>query len=509
MQNESGTGSQSAAVSSQFNETKFILLLSLLAAIRVFVFSAAFPFFDNVDELMHFDLIMKYANGHMPRQIEPISADSAPYVTLFYSYAYIRTPDNFPDRKFPPPLWTLPKEQMEQALAANTAAWQTQKNYDVAQAPLHYVLEAIWWHFGRWVCVPDGRLLYWLRFFNIILMAVLVWLAYAAARMIFPENLFIRLGAPALLAFMPQSAFYSLGNDPLSAICFGATFICLMKWVSAEKPSLLISGGTGLALAATYLNKTTNLPLIVVAFAAVLLKILQSFRAGKVRELLPGLMMFMACAVPPMLAWMIWCKTNFGDPTGSKLNINYFGWTLKPFSEWWNHPIFTPAGIWTYLTGQLGTFWQGEFFWYNKPIALPGSMAVYTILTLVLLGIVLPSLWPRFSKATPLQRNAFQFGMACLAAALCFFALISIMYDFHDSYNPSRWHPYIGEGRLFLGVLIPFLLLIACGLDRALNRFGNSTKFAVLAIIISLMLTVEMVTDWPVFSNPYNWYHLP
>ncbi len=255
MQNENGAGSPLAAASSGSHETKFILLLSLLAAVRVFVFSAAFPFFNNVDELMHFDLIMKYADGHAPRQIEPISADSASYVTLFYSSAYIRSPDNFPGGKFPPPLWTLPKEQMEQALAANTAAWQTQNNYEVAQAPLHYVLQAVWWHFGRLIGVPDGRLLYWLRFFNVLLVLLLVWLAYAAARIIFPGNHFIKLAVPVLLAFMPQSAFYSLGNDVLSPVCFGAVFICLLKWLSSEKPSPLISAAMGLAFAATFLAK--------------------------------------------------------------------------------------------------------------------------------------------------------------------------------------------------------------------------------------------------------------
>ena len=142
-------------------------------------------------------------------------------------------------------------------------------------------------------------------------------------------------------------------------------------------------------------------------------------------------------------------------------------------------------------------------------MSLPGSEATYTILTLALLAPVLPALWPQFSNVTAPQRQALRLSMACLIAVLGFFALLSIVYDFHNSYNPSSWHPYFREGRLFLGVLIPFLLLIACGLDRALNRFGNSTKFAVLAIIISLMLTMEMVTDWPVFSNPYNWYHLP
>ena len=37
-----------------------ILLLSVVAAVRVFIFSAAFPFFSNIDEDLHFDLITQY-----------------------------------------------------------------------------------------------------------------------------------------------------------------------------------------------------------------------------------------------------------------------------------------------------------------------------------------------------------------------------------------------------------------------------------------------------------------
>jgi hypothetical protein len=43
------------------HERKLILLLCAIAAVRVFIFSAAFPFFNNVDEQAHTDLVIKYA----------------------------------------------------------------------------------------------------------------------------------------------------------------------------------------------------------------------------------------------------------------------------------------------------------------------------------------------------------------------------------------------------------------------------------------------------------------
>ena len=77
---------------------------------------------------------------------------------------------------------------------------------------------------------------------------------------------------PTVLAFMPQTAFYSLGNDMLSAVCFGATFICLLKWLSFGNPSLLLGAATGLAFMATFLTKMTNLPLLAIAAVVLLFK---------------------------------------------------------------------------------------------------------------------------------------------------------------------------------------------------------------------------------------------
>jgi hypothetical protein len=99
--------------------------------------------------------------------------------------------------------------------------------------------------------------------------------------------------------------------------------------------------------------------------------------------------------------------------------------------------------------------------------------------------------------------------LAFFAAALAFFALISVMYDFHNAPNPTREHPYVREGRLMLGLLIPFMLALVYGLDRLLKHFGNTTKFFVLAGMVLVMLATEVATDWPAFANPFNWYHLP
>lgn len=490
------------------HERKLVLLLCVLAAIHVFVFCAAFPFFNNVDESVHFDLILRYAHGEVPRGPGKILKDSIEYIAFYNSWSYDNdAPGELPNSPPPPPLWTEPPDKAHSDFQADCTQLQIVDDYEASQPPLYYSVAGAWWDIGKGIGIHGGHLLYWLRFFNVIPMIALVWLAYVIARIIFPENVFMRLGVPAVLALMPQTAFYSLGNDIFSPLCFGATFLCLIQWL--EKPSWFRGVAIGLAFAATWLSKTTNLPMLAIIALVMLFKLTQDARNGKLRARLPGLAAFICCAGLPIILWMLWSKAHYGDFTGSQLKIDHFGWTVKPFGDWWPHPIFTPAGMWTYLSGQLSTFWQGEFYWHNQLLALPGSRALYTVISLVLICAAMPALLPRSSTTSPPQRRALLISLLCFVAGLGFFALLSTAYDFHDSPNPSRVHPYFQAGRMILGALIPFLLLIVYGLDRLLARFGDKVKFAVLAAMICAMLAVEITTDWSVFSNPYNWFHLP
>src|ERR1035441_3007586 len=65
----------SSATFSESQERRIVWLLCLLAAVHVFVFSAAAPFFNNVDEQIHLDLAVKYSQGHLPRSLEPVSTE--------------------------------------------------------------------------------------------------------------------------------------------------------------------------------------------------------------------------------------------------------------------------------------------------------------------------------------------------------------------------------------------------------------------------------------------------
>jgi hypothetical protein len=494
---------------SESRERRLVLLLCLLAAIHVFVFSASIPFFNNVDEQIHFDLVVKYSQGHSPRTLEPISAEARPYAVLYGSPEFVGIPANLPDGQFPPPPWQQPMDSVRQTLAAKTAAWNNVINHEASQPPLYYALAGAWWRLGKMLGFHDGPLLYWLRFLNVFFIGALVGLGYMAARLVFPERKFLRLGVPALLAFFPQTAFYSIQNDVLSPLCFGTAFICLVKLLRTDAPGVRLGTATGLALAATFLNKISNLPLLTMSGAVVLFKISRLAKAGKLRAAFPALASLALCAGLPMIAWLAWCKHTFGDFTGTTAKIQFLGWTYKSFGEWWQHPIFTPHGLWTFVSGLMATFWQGEFLWHRQPLASPAVDTIYAISSVGFVGVAVMALLSRSTGATGPQRQVLWFGFLCFVAAVAFLGFLSILYDFQDCFYPSRVHPYFTSGRLMLGALIPFLLLFLYGMDWALSWIKNNwAKPLVLLGLILFMLISEITINRTMFSNAYNWFHM-
>jgi 4-amino-4-deoxy-L-arabinose transferase-like glycosyltransferase len=486
-------------------EWKVILWLCLLAAIHGYIFSAAFPFFNNVDEPTHFDLVVKYARGDVPRRMELYTDESVKYYVLYGSPFYMSTDTN--DQEFIPQPWKYPPETRDALIRIGKPAF-VQTNYESSQPPLYYALAGAWWRASGGLKLDGGTRLYGLRFLNIPIICLLVWLGWYTARQVFPNNIFPRIGVPAFIAFMPQSAFYSIQNDTLSSLCFGVAFVCLLRLFQTEIPSWRLGALTGLALAATFLTKMTNVPLLAVSIMALAALTWRWWREGKLRKALPALSILTACAALPALAWIDWCRTHFGDFTGSQPKVLYWGWTPKPVSEWLQHPIFTFHGAGIFVSGLLSAFWQGEITWYKQPLCRPAVSWFYEFATIILLLVTLAKIIRRPAPLFQTECRALRFSFFLFAASVAFLVFISIRFDFHNCTYPSRAFPYLISGRLMLGALIPSMLLFVSGLDRILQRFKLPTKFLILAALNLAMLIAEFVTDQPAFFDKYNWYHM-
>jgi hypothetical protein len=485
-----------------------LLLLCLLAAVHVFIYSAAFPFFNNVDEPWHFDLTVKYAQGHVPRGLEPVSTESAYYLTVYNSMAYLGKTNTFPNGHFPQPLWTQPPESIPGTLQSLETFWSKQPNYECSQAPLYYFSTGIFWDLEKHLGFSGRNLIYSVRFLNVAFIVILVWLGYVATRIVFPESSLLKLAVPALMASMPQTAFYSIDNDILSPICYGIVFICLLLLICGYAPNIKLGLLFGMAFAATFLTKTTNLPLLGVAVIVIAITLWRALRAGKFTSVNKFMISGLMAAALPVAGWCVWCKNHFGDLTGSRLKVEYFGWTLKPFAEWWQHPIFSLQGLWTYLSGQLTTFWRGEFMWHREPLASPTIDMIYIILSVIFLSTAVIAVFSKLSSASPSQKQTVWTAFAIFASGIIFFAFLSIIYDFHNCMNPSREYPFFMAGRMILGVLIPFLLLFAYGFVQLLKPIKKDwPKFLILCGLVCFMLISEAIINSPVFQNEFNWFH--
>jgi hypothetical protein len=493
----------------RWKEGWLVCLLCAAAALRVFVYSAAFPFFNNVDEGSHLDMIVKYSRLPFPSGMQYYNMESVSNMMLFSSPEYLLTPDQFPDGKFPPPPWLHPSQPVPFPFAGSLAWWKAQVNHESGSGPLYYVLAGLWMRLGRCLGLANLPLLYWVRFFNIPLAAALVWLGYTAARTVFPERRLIHLAVPLLLAFFPQDCCYAIQSDTLSPLCFGAAFLGLARLFQSEAPSPLLGALTGLALAAAWLVKITNLPVVAVAFLAVILLSWNRAGTGKWRASAPSLALLLLCAALPVGGWGLWSLHAFGDPSGSSSKIHALGWIAKPFPDWWRHPLFSPSGFLTFWSELLASFWRGEFVWGRHRLAIFAVDLFYWLSSLLLPGVAVAGLlWKRSSLAAP-QRRLLWLCFASFAASVAFLGLASVAFDFRHCVYPSPDHPYFTSGRLLCGALIPFFLLYARGLDLALSPLkSGAARTAALGAIVLLMALSECILSLPAFGSLYNWYHI-
>jgi hypothetical protein len=486
-------------------EQLLILLLSVLAAVRVFIFAAAFPFFSSGDEDLHFDLITQYSASRLPRTFDVLTNESLSFIVPYASPEFLQTPDQFPNGKFPTPLWKQSVAEAAPVIEVTRAVWQKEINWESSQPPLYYASAAFWWKGGQYLGLTQIESLYWIRFLNGLLASTIVWLGYVVARTIAPNRIDLSIGVPLLLAFIPQDVLYVLSNDVLSPVCFGAVFLCVLQWLKTDKPSLLLGMLTGLAIAATYLTKLSNLPLLTVAIIAVVAKWLQMVRQ-QARAATLALILTIVCAGVPIGGWMLWSKLHFGDVAGSRTAIALLTWTPKPLADWWRHPIFSSQGVWTFWSEVLARFWRGELMWQNRELGWRVADDFYAVSSLMLLCAAMIGIRQDTVLST-FQRQSLFLAALIFVAALAFLALLSVRFDFGECIYPSRAHPYFTSGRLMSGVLIPFALLYVYGISYLLHRVGRVAPIVVVTGIMIFATVSEIFLNRVVFMSEHNWFH--
>jgi hypothetical protein len=502
-----------------------VIIICIIAAARIFLFSAAYPPFNNIDEPSHFDLVYRYSQSDIPSGLEDFSNLCREIRFVYHSPEYMSPPSDFPNNNYPPPLWSIINKQQLDQVRQMVANSQNAINHESTQPPMYYFLAGQWLKLGMFIGLSGGQLLYWLRFMNVLIYIMTMLAAYIFVKRFYPQNSLIQLGVLAILAVFPQDVFYSINNDILSALLFTLALYCLLETYTSKCTSWFFTACTGLLVAATMLTKFANVA-ITVGFAIALSHkawIIWSGRKIKKTEgaidtpnntyLRPGklivkLAVLVITAVLPIALWMIRCNLLMDDWTGSGIKASYLGWELKPFAQICHHPIFTWQGCGYFLTEVVQTLWRGEICWMGSSLTSAGSDVFYVATTglFIVAGVI--SLFKRKHKEYPAHATDY-FGLMTIVISLGFLFCISIAYDFGNCFYPSQAKPFLTSGRLLLGVLVPFLTLYLQGFDAVLSILRLSRyKYIALLSLVTAIGIMDTSISLSVFRSQYNWFHM-
>lgn len=490
-------------------ERTIVVLLCCVGAARVFVFCAAFPFFNHVDETEHFDLVYKYSVGDLPRvELERFSPRAAELIILYRSPEYLSKPSRFGSDGFPPPFWTRENATQSEHFTTEVSRRVRRINHETASPPVYYAVAGSWCALGSAMGVDGGQLLYWIRFLNAITFAALVWNSYAMAKMLLPTRALERVGLTTMVAFFPQVVFYSINNDTLSPLLFAIALLMMLR-IHFESRSLVYHIVAGLMVAATFLTKLSNVAILPVLIAVVLLGAREKAGPGAVaRAKASRLYALCAAALLPIACWMLRNFVLFGSWTATAGKIRNLGWTAKSFGDLWDHPLFSLQGVFLFLGEFTIRFWHGAVLWQLEYVTWLPLELFFLGSTALFIGIACVGLIGDRSGTETRHQFALSISLFSMLISVLFLAAMSLRFDFGESRYPSREFPFFASGRLILGVLVPFLFVYFDGLARCLRKLHYAAPLIAVVTIAFVVTASEIWLLADVFRSNHNWYHL-
>ncbi len=487
-----------------------MLALAALAGLRVLLFSLAFPFFTNIDEYRHVDAVLKYARGYVPVPHDDAYEPQTPELVGGLGSPEYHYDPALPADRVPPPVWSVAPEVGARRVANARAFFANRHSLEASQPPVYYATAGAWLSLGRALGLRGASLLYWVRGLGGLVGFALVLGSYLLLRDLYAGDALLRVGVPLLLACFPQDSMYYLTADAFSPLLGGLGFLLVLRVLHQPSSGAAAHAAAGLVCAAAVLTKLPNLAIAVAC----------AFCTAAAWKTQPGArwlrgeggrwLLLWAALLAPLLFWLVRNQLLFGDPTASALKAERLGWGRKAFADLWSHPIFTPRGVFEFLTGLVPSFWRGELVWHRIPLAWRSADLVYTVSTLILVPLAVLGLRRPRGRDVRLAEGA---ALVAVLAALAILVVLSLVFEFHETSNPPVHHPYFVQGRLISGVMLPFALLYVRGLEVAVSplpaRWRSRAAWGGLAALLALVAVSEWSLSRAVFASSYNWFHMP
>jgi hypothetical protein len=483
-------------------ERAAVALLAGFAAARVALFASAYPFFTNVDEHRHVDLVAKYARGAPPRSALPAyEPEMAEWVARLGAPDY-QMPAGLERRAQPG--WRLEPEALARRIEGNRRHFERLRNLDALESPAYYAPAGAWLAALRAASVGSERALYALRLANALFAALLVVCAAALLRATHAQDPLLRWGVPLLLACFPADAFFYVTPDALSPFAGGLAFaLCVRLWLDSDA-SRARYALAGLAAALACATKPTNV------FAPALFAAGALLRPGRLRGRFARHAFYALALALPLAAWGLRNLLLAGDALGSAAKVEALGWTQRPLAQWLAHPLLTPSGFARFALDLVPHFWRGELVWRRRELALGPVDALYTATSLLFVLLAVATLWRSAPGPARVAERASAAALALAVATLC---LLSLAFVFPEDGNPSAARPWFHHGRLIGGALLPFAVLYVRGLRVLCGalpvRARDAAAFALLALVCLVCTGSELWLARPAFASPHNLLHLP
>jgi len=487
-------------------QVTIVLGLCVLAAIRIFLFTAAFPIFNYIDEQFHFDTVYEYAKGiPVSKNLPLIEPEVARIIALYETPEYINSPDKARQAHLDIPIEQLPPQLRDFEYHRIFDYWSRQSNSEAQSPPLYYMVAAQWYRLGQFFGAKDRALVYWLRFFNILAYSLFVWVSYLFIREIYPQNNFLCIAVPALLAVFPQDVFFGINREILSPL-LAATILWLLFLSLRPNVSSAFFIGAGFLVSLSFLTDISNVVLFG-AFAIICcVRLRDVMNSGLPRRALLGITSAMGAALVPALIWMAHNRTVTGDFTGSTAKTAMLGWTIRPWTELRHHPLFSLHGSFYFLKTLMITYWRGENHWHGTSMGLPVPDAFYAVTSYAFL-LVFAVYLIRNKSGHSLQRLSGLVCVSLLVLSVSFLAVLSLLFDFHQCVYPSRALPYFVSGRIICGTLLPFALIYSLGFEYLLKRFRSFLHPIIpFAFCCLFVVIAQMIACGGVFLSRFNFF---